>query len=273
MKFSSKKIHSFGKIFGGKNRYARKMIKVLPDVSNHRQYIEPFCGGAGILMNKVRSETEVISDIDINIFRVLRTLRDNGPKLKQYLNDNYFNYTLENFVTAQQKIGHKNEVTHSAAYIAANRMSRTGLMKSFATSDRLRGGQMGDKNAWENYIQYEIDYTASRLQGVSILNTDAFTVLKKFATCDDTLVYLDPPYLHSTRVSKKAYLHEFASEDHERLLKLIKTLPAKIFISGYNSDLYQDYLKGWKIYKFNQPSDSGMTKVKTRRVEYLWESQ
>ena len=50
-------------------------------------------------------------------------------------------------------------------------------------------------------------------------------------------MYIDPPYLLSTRTGKQ-YKHEMNDSDHKELLKTIKKSKAKIMISGYENDLY-----------------------------------
>lgn len=282
MKYSPIKIPSFGKIFGGKSRYARAYLTLFPHVDRYPIYCEPFAGGAGLLMNKERSSREILSDLDNDIFRVLVTLRDHGPDVKKYIKKRLYNYTEKTFERAKTMVGVIPPVEHAAGYIAVNRMSRSGHMKDLAVSNRDRGGQMGDKNAWENYINIGIDGTIARLQGVEIYNWSAFDVISELQRADlkmdrtgktsKTLYYLDPPYLHETRVTKNAYRHEFNLDDHCKLLNIITDSPGKFFLSGYDSELYRDALAGWTVHSFERPSDSGQTKVKARRLEMLWES-
>lgn len=272
MKYSKKKIHSFGKVFGGKNRYSRAYIKLFPHVDSYSTYLEPFAGGAGILMNKERSQHEIISDINSDIHNVLHSLQNSPKAVKSRLYSKYADYSQETFEKALSVLSNsiiKNE--RAAAYIAANRMSSNGMFQSFAKSNRLRGGQMGDKNAYENYIYKEINLTIMRLQGVKILNVCAFDLIEKHRN-SSTLIYLDPPYLKETRVSKNIYLHEFSNEEHLRLLLAIKNHPAKIFLSGYDSPLYREHLSDWKTHYFERPADSGRSDVKTRRLEMVWEN-
>src|SRR4051812_38784439 len=57
---------------GGKWRSAHRVIPVF---SPHRVYVEPFGGGASVLLRKTRAEAEVYNDIDgevVNVFRVLQ---------------------------------------------------------------------------------------------------------------------------------------------------------------------------------------------------------
>ncbi len=67
---------------------------------------------------------------------------------------------------------------------------------------------------------------------------------------DRTLIYCDPPYLHSTRASRQRYAHEMTDVDHLRLLRVIRTLKCFVMISGYSSPLYARELKGWNATAF-----------------------
>ena len=82
----------------------------------------------------------------------------------------------------------------------------------------------------------------------------------------DTLIYLDPPYLLSTRSSKRAiYKHEMLTEEeHADLITAIKPLPAMVMISGYDSELYNEMLADWRRVEFTGVSRGGPT------VEVVW---
>ncbi len=80
-------------------------------------------------------------------------------------------------------------------------------------------------------------------------------------------IYLDPPYLFSTRKSKDPiYNYEFGTEEeHTELLKVIKTLPCMVAISGYYSKLYKNMLKGWRTINYKTGTRGGGV-----AVEWLW---
>lgn len=61
----------------------------------------------------------------------------------------------------------------------------------------------------------------------------------------DVLMYIDPPYLRSTRKSGRLYRHEMDCEEHKRLLGIITNSRAKIVLSGYPSEMYDSALQGW----------------------------
>lgn len=95
---------------------------------------------------------------------------------------------------------------------------------------------------------------------------DAFSFLSEFCfqSSGRTLVYLDPPYLPSTRTSANRYDFELTESDHISLLTLIRTLPCHVIISGYWSELYSEHLKDWWCVDFQVMSRGGV------RTEMLW---
>src|SRR4051794_27779199 len=57
---------------GGKRYLARRIIEQFP---THRIYLEPFGGGASVLLNKPPVDVEVYNDIDLRITRLFRVLQ------------------------------------------------------------------------------------------------------------------------------------------------------------------------------------------------------
>lgn len=73
-----------------------------------------------------------------------------------------------------------------------------------------------------------------------------------------------PPYLHETR-KNYLYKHEMSDQEHEELLSAIVNHKGKILISGYENDMYNYCLKGWKkVYK-KTTAEKGL-----KRTEVLW---
>lgn len=101
---------------------------------------------------------------------------------------------------------------------------------------------------------------------LTILHRCALRILSTHPAMQDpeTLVYLDPPYLRSTR-TRRLYSHEFDTvQEHETLLDLIKTLPCKVMISGYDSAQYRRALADWRVASFNAMTRGGL------RREFVW---
>jgi hypothetical protein len=72
------------------------------------------------------------------------------------------------------------------------------------------------------------------------------TFLQEFPFLAETFVYCDPPYLLSTRKGRRYYRYELSHGQHVELLRTVTAIPAKVLISGYDSELYNDMLTGWR---------------------------
>lgn len=79
-----------------------------------------------------------------------------------------------------------------------------------------------------------------------------------------SFIYLDPPYLHTTRKSESRYRHELSHDDHVRLLAIVNELPCRIMISGYSSKLYATKLADWRHFDFPSTTRGG------KAIEHVW---
>lgn len=93
---------------------------------------------------------------------------------------------------------------------------------------------------------------------INLVCVDAVRYLNRYHFEGDEFVYVDPPYLTSTRRSKRAtYKHEYTEQQHIELLRLLVTLPCRVMISGYWSELYEAHLRGWYHMSFVTRTRSG----------------
>jgi hypothetical protein len=80
---------------------------------------------------------------------------------------------------------------------------------------------------------------------------DALPFLRSYRFTGDELVYCDPPYLFTTRSTRRArYAYELGDEQHPALLDILTALPCNIMLSGYWSKLYADRLAAWHATKY-----------------------
>ncbi|WP_329959647.1 DNA adenine methylase [Proteus mirabilis] len=120
---------------------------------------------------------------------------------------------------------------------------------------------------WAKYPE-NLSAVCQRLRGVIIENKPALDLIKKHDTVD-TLFYLDPPYVLETRVAgNRYYNYEMTNEQHSELLQTVNSVSGKVIISGYDSDLYNNKLTGWrKVTKEARISAGRGTGIRT---ECLW---
>jgi site-specific DNA-adenine methylase len=133
------------------------------------------------------------------------------------------------------------------------------------------GALLLKKRLAKKNIGIEIDpnvikiWSTTTEKDLELIHGDAVKYLKSYHFTGKELVYCDPPYLRETR--KKyypLYKYEYTYEQHVELLEVIKSLPCMVMISGYESTLYKQYLKGWHTYCFQAFANHHMA------TEWIW---
>jgi DNA adenine methylase len=245
---------------GGKWMLAPWIIGLMPP---HRIYIEPFGGAASVLMRKPRAYAEVYNDLDqdvVNLFRVLRG--PDAPRLIELLRLTPF--ADAEFFAAYQPCD--DDVERARRLIVRSFMgfgSNATHRRSGFRSNSNRSGTTPARD-WRVYPD-ALPAMIERLSGVVILSRDARDVM---AAHDgpETLHYVDPPYMLSTRSDGGAdYAHELTDDDHAKLLDFLKGLAGKVMLSGYPSDLYDTALSGWTRLERKHLADGAKP-----RAEVLW---
>lgn len=254
------------KIHGGKYFLAQWIIENFPENYQEMVYIEPYAGGLNTLFNKEKSKTEIINDLELGIIQIYRALRDEPKEFSRRLS--LCKYSEETFIRATKKENITDYLEHAVNDYILRRMSRGGMKKTFAWSERQRGGKPGEINAWETALK-ELPSLSKRLQEVFIFNKPAIKIIESFNS-DNSFVYADPPYLHETRVSKNVYDSEMSTEDHIELARLLNNFKGKVILSGYQSPLYKRLYKDWNTKKKKIANHSSQQKIKEQKTEIIW---
>lgn len=257
---------------GGKWRMAEHIIPLFP---KHMTYVEPFGGGASILLRKSRCKNEIYNDLDGDIVNVFRVLQD--VNMAQELKNKLI-YTP--FARRELEIAwidvYDDPVEQARRCIIRSHMGfgSAGATKGrtgFRGFDCYEGSYSAPARQWSDLPKYLDDYT-ERLRGVVLENSCAFKVIEK-TDYANTLLYVDPPYLIETRSSMKSgqtyYRHEMSDEEHERLLQVLKRSQHMVVLSGYKSDMYMDILSDWEMVEFNARASRGH-KGTVNRTECVW---
>ena len=246
------------------------VISHFPEDYQKYTYIEPFCGGANVLINKDRSELEAICDTDVTVVQIFRALRDESKEfIRRLSNVKYSDDTFKRAVKRAEE-PFDDYLDHAINEYILRRMSRGGLKKAFAWSERLRGGQAGDVNAWKTALKL-LPILSERLREVHIFNKPGQEVIKTFNN-KNTLIYADPPYLHETRKSPDAYQYEMTTDQHIELARILNSFAGKVVISGYPSPLYNRLYKNWTAASKKIANHSSQQKTKKMKTEILWKN-
>lgn len=247
---------------GGKWKLAPWIISHFP---HHKVYVEPFAGSAAVLLQKKRAIQEVYNDMDgeiVNVFRVLRN-PDMAEKLRELL-----------MLTPYARSEFEASFAHADCHIE---QARRTIVKSFMgyssatiTSPyksgfkRVRGGVSPPASSWFNYPQ-SIELFTRRLRSITIESIPAQEIIP-FYDDEDTLFYVDPPYVFETRnTSGKMYRYEMTNKEHIDLATTLQSAKGKVIISGYPSELYKELYHGWSCVSIPCKSLDN-----SDRLECLW---
>ena len=243
---------------GGKWLLAPWIIQHFPE---HRCYVEPFGGGASVLLRKSRSYAEVYNDLDSELCNLFRVLRECGSELAQQLELTPF--ARAEFVKSHDQSG--NAIEQARRTVVRSFMGFGSNSHNKPTGFRSNSNRSGTTPAhdWANYPK-NLQALIERLQGVVIENRDAVEVMTQHDT-EDTLHYVDPPYVPETRDKGLDYRHEMTIDQHVALSASLKSMQGSVLVSGYNSELYNDLYAGWFRVDRNSFADGAR-----KRVEVLW---
>lgn len=232
--------------YGGKTYHLDWLLPLVNWVP-HKAYIESFGGSAAVLLNKLPSEVEVYNDIHGDVVNFFKILRTNGPELIELLR--LTPYSREEFALACT-LDVIDPLEKARNFFVKARQVRNGLATkatpgrwSYTKKDSRRGRAL-PINQWLGSIEGLQDI-CDRIQNVQIEHLDALDVIQRYDT-PNSLHYIDPPYLMSSRTGGENYSHEYNVEQHANLLKLLLVLQGKVILSGYINEMYPSVLKGWK---------------------------
>lgn len=145
----------------------------------------------------------------------------------------------------------------------------TGSIMSMKAAAKINIGIDRDKGILDK-LDFDSRYSIVNANSLEVLvsTIDKYISYGHKKVC----IYLDPPYVHSTRSSLNSckYLYDMTDAQHMELLKLLYTIDKKydnvyILLSGYKSELYMSMLSGkWKYFETYTMSRGG------KRVESLW---
>jgi DNA adenine methylase len=235
----------------------------------HRVYVEPFGGGASVLLNKAPSPVEIYNDRDrrlVDLFSVLRSAPA-AASLQHLLR-------LTPYHEAEYGDAWKQPL--SPSQVERARLAFVQLRMSFGGCG-ARGRNSGFAFARTNFAATVANVVESlaaytfRLRRVMVMSRDAADVIRRF-DCADALIYCDPPYVLSTRKTgpKGDYQHEMSDADHERLALTLRGCQGKVIVSGYPSPLYARLYRGWRTADREQCLSISRGKSGQKRTERVW---
>jgi DNA adenine methylase len=253
--------------FGGKTRLATQIAATFPP---HEHYVEPFAGSLAVLLAKPRSRMETVNDLDGDLMTFWRILRDHPTDLAHVC-----------ALTPHSRAEHLQAYELNDTPTDLERARRVWTLLT-----QGRGGQIR-RTGWRHYVDpagsvtsmpdYLAGYinriapAAARLAGVSLECQPALDLIDRYGRSPRVLLYVDPPYLGTTRVSG-GYRHDMRTDTaHRDLAAALHDCRAAVILSGYASPLYDELYADWRVTRINTTTGQGGTRQE--RTEVLWSNR
>ncbi|KKL77638.1 hypothetical protein LCGC14_2032870 [marine sediment metagenome] len=159
---------------GGKWRLAAWVIKHLPP---HRCYVEPFMGGASVMLCKARSKVEVLNDKSDLVVTFFRVLRDRGSELKQVLELTPF--ALTEYRACDPFEPGLDDLERARRFFARSWGGHTGISGSVRNRGWRRSADRDVAGDFTSAIA-GLQALTERLRGVAIDRLDYTQVLERY---------------------------------------------------------------------------------------------
>lgn len=243
---------------GAKNRIAGWICENIPP---HKVYVEPFFGSGAVFFCKDPARIETINDLDDNIVNYFAVIRNQCEELAAALEMTPF--SREEYFRAFDVLEGDSDVERARKFAVR-------CWQGFGCSNLYRNGFRSSQQSKSPHTTKEwrslpdrLILATERLKNAQIEKLPAVELIRRYDS-KDVFIYADPPYLRGTRKSY-LYRHEMSDDEHVELLEVLKKHPGEVMISGYDNELYNDLLQGWrKVHKDTQ-AEGGI-----KRTETLW---
>ncbi|TDB83411.1 DNA adenine methylase [Actinomadura sp. KC216] len=255
--------------YGAKVTIAQRIVDLLPE---HEHYVEPYAGSLAILLAKRPSRMETVNDLDGDLMTFWRILRDRPADLERVcaLTPHARAEHLEAYTPVPDDHPDRQLEVARRVWIRLAQ-GRSGTLRR--TGWRFYVDPAGSSTSMPGYLDGYVNRMAAaaeRLARVSLECRPALDVIDAYGAQPDVLLYVDPPYLGSTRA--RNYRHEMGSvAEHSELAKHLAECRAAVVLSGYHSDLYDDLYRDWHRHEI--ATATGQAAQWSARTEVLWSNR
>lgn len=250
--------------YGGKFLLADWILKHLP---NNDNYLDPCGGGASVLLLKPPSPLEIYNDLNHHVYNFFMVLRDRPQELLEKLR--LTPYSREEFDACRTPSDEPLENARRFFVSSWMSISRAPFDQHTGMRTSTYDGQSYSSpvhNFRDHVDGDNLLNVAKRLSRVQIENREYYEIISRHDN-ENATIYMDPPYVHSTRVDKNKYAFEWTNDQHRECAEILRNCQGCVVISGYPSELYAEIYeqRGWKRVDCQAQINGGDT-----RTESLW---
>jgi DNA adenine methylase len=225
---------------GGKTKHQKRFLKYIPQKMKEARF--PFVGGGGIFWIINLQVERWINDINHNLMSVYMALRDRPDefvKMCSGIDQNKLKETFEHFKKDES-------IDPALRYFFINRVVWAGRVNyKKGMESRL---YFSNPEGWNIVKTNKLQKAADIVKNTKITSVDYSELLKEPGK--DVWLYLDPPYVSNTYMSKtdQQYEDNFTLEDHLRFVDNIKKCQHRWCISYDDTDEIREWFSDFYIH-------------------------
>lgn len=248
------------KYYSGKSYMVNIILNQFP--KDYKIYVEGFGGGASVLFAKPQTGIEIYNDLGDNVYALFKVLSDKAmfERLKERIDLTPYSSQLR----SEYKDALMSELSmedRAYYYLYVNRSSFNGV-GGFSVNTVVRRNMSKSISDYLSMVD-KLPEIHNRLSSVIVEHRDIFDLIDHYDKAD-VFMYLDPPYVHNTRLSTTRYEQEMTDEEHARLVARLLQCKCKWLLSGYDTPIYQLLTDKYGRHDYTQPG------TKVDAVESLW---
>jgi DNA adenine methylase len=228
--------------------------------SEHLHYVEPYCGSAAVFFAKAPSVHEVLNDLNGSLTNLFTVIRDRGEDLAKAVE--MTPWSEAEYERYEKDYMHPDPVEHARRFLIRCWQAHGGNINQRTSWSHSGLNGRYPVRLWQQ-LPTRILAVVDRLREAEIRQKPALEIIRYYNS-PDTLLYIDPPYVHSTR-GRDYYLYEMDNQAHLALLDALEQHRGPVVLSGYAHPLYDERLKDWQRVSMPTIAEKGKA-----RTEVLW---
>jgi len=235
---------------GGKSRAVVKLLQFLPDLTQVKEFREPFLGGGSVSLEITKRYPNIeiwVNDLYEPLYNFWCELQHNGQDLQDAIWSKKNKYpdrdTARTLFNESKKIINDEEESNfvkACAFYIVNKCSFSGLTESSSFSP-----QASESNFSFAGIDRLSEYS-ELIQNWTITNLSYERMLSDEK---NVFIYLDPPYdIKDNLYGKKGGMHK--SFDHDAFANWCDGYTSPMLISYNSNQIVKDRFKEWTVGEF-----------------------
>ena len=223
---------------GNKSRMVDMILEYMPE---HRVYIEGLAGSLAFLLNKPKSEVELVNDLDSHVVNYWECVKDDPALVVKYVRKLSRNFVVSkerNFVGLQ-----KNKFMNAAHFVLVNRNVVFGDMVR-----KVPSRMMCDVDE----LVERIMKNSSRIREISLFKGGYLEICNLFDG-EAVFVFLDPPYHEFSEYR----VGGFSARDFEDLSEYMRTTESKVMLTINDDAFIRKTFEGLKMIEVNEGRING----------------